>query len=280
MPTTQFDRLAAHQLAGFARQSPQMTLSSAYHSSDAVVIDAPEAFATVHIRDWLLADVPPSQILHRFTSDQQAIADEYFPRLDHPPQTATLDDTDQLAAFVDNANRVWTISRNQLSSNLPDERWVLTHQQVLPYDYEALLWTRLPETQATLAVWDEHIQLTGWALHDSVSVKRCQTVTVDLFWVLQDTAPATDYAITVVAVDTNGQGVARQDQQPLIPTSQWEAGDLYATTHELVIACDLPPGDYPMLLGVYDETESYPAQTSAGDFISSQLYLTTLVVPE
>ena len=84
------------------------------------------------------------------------------------------------------------------------------------------------------------------------------------------------------SVDGLLQAVARTDAEPSgARTIDWDASTYHLDGRTLFIPCDLPPGDYPLLVGLHDllTAEPLPAFTPDGSPAGSNLaYLTTLRV--
>ncbi len=114
-----------------------------------------------------------------------------------------------------------------------------------------------------------------------MSVRACQDVPFESWWRALD-APGADLGIGLVLADANGQGVVKVDAEPSgVRTIDWEADTYHLDGRTLFIPCDLPPGDYPLLIGLHDllTAEPLPAFTPDGAPTGSNLaYLTTLRV--
>ncbi len=198
----------------------------------------------------------------------------------------------EFADFLADAGRVWYI--------YGDERLIL--QNVGPFldilqedfalyragtalgdrrTYYLREYRRVPAGLHDLARFGEAISLQGWHLPDGVTVRACQDVPFESWWQAL-TAPNADLGIGLVLADANGQGVARADAEPSGPrTLDWEAGTYHLDGRTLTVPCDLPPGDYPLLIGLHDlvTAEALPAFTPDGAPAGSNLhYLTTLTV--
>ena len=131
------------------------------------------------------------------------------------------------------------------------------------------------------------INLLSWRLNGDHRVQPCAQVSVDTWW---STERALDelYSSTLVIAGADGQGVANADNVPggVYLTSIWQPAQLYFDERTLTIPCELPAGEYPLLLGMYvvpreaDETLTVlPVHTAAGEPTGRQYeYLTTLVV--
>jgi hypothetical protein len=69
--------------------------------------------------------------------------------------------------------------------------------------------------------------------------------------------PAADYVAFLHLLDANGQRVAQVDVRPggggAPPTSAWQAGEQIGVPLPLDLPAGLPPGEYTLVLGVYDE---------------------------
>lgn len=79
-------------------------------------------------------------------------------------------------------------------------------------------------------------------------------VTVTLVW-HAITPPQRDYTTLVHLGPPDAPPLAQGDNQPLngdYPTSLWQAGDVIEDSYTLVLPDDLPPGAYPVRVGLYD----------------------------
>jgi mannosyltransferase len=108
----------------------------------------------------------------------------------------------------------------------------------------------------------------------ATQLKPGDTLRATLHW--SDTAPVdTDYTVFVHILDASEKVVAQQDQQPVAgarPTSSWFAGDVILDGYTLQLPKLLPPGDYPIEVGMYNAStgERLPVTrdgTLAGDRI-------------
>jgi hypothetical protein len=99
----------------------------------------------------------------------------------------------------------------------------------------------------------DHITLTGYTLNDDQFVPG-DIVQVTLFW---QTAEPLDrrYKVFIHLVDASGQPIAQRDSEPgggLNLTTVWQPGEVIRDNHGLLIPADVPPGQYSILLGLYD----------------------------
>ena len=79
-------------------------------------------------------------------------------------------------------------------------------------------------------------------------------VPLTFYWGAGET-PDQDYTIFIQLLDGNRDWAASADAPPVnnfYPTSLWQAGDIIDDQHMLTIPADLPPGTYPLLIGLYE----------------------------
>ena len=89
-----------------------------------------------------------------------------------------------------------------------------------------------------------NLELLGYDL-DREALSPGETMRLALYWrALSDVAP--DYVVTTRLLDEAGRAVATWTEEPAYPTSNWQAGDLWRDWHDLKLAADTPPGEYPM----------------------------------
>lgn len=127
--------------------------------------------------------------------------------------------------------------------------------------------------QPVSATFGEQLELTGfWA--------SAQAFAGDWFYVVLRwralRTPATDYRVFVHVLNADGQMQFQKDKQPLndlLPTSRWMAGQTVRDAYATVVPPDVPPGDYQIVMGVYDAGGARlpvlsSRATQAGDAVS------------
>jgi hypothetical protein len=199
---------------------------------------------------------------------------------------------EQFAAFIDLTSRIWFIEYEYRPSNLGKPFLNVMKRQfaagrigIFPTErgghYTVTEYRRIPESVQDLFHFGEAVSLQAWTLRESVNVEPCQAVTLESWWTALS-QPAISYGIGLVLADAGGNGIAQTDDLPSgLPTSEWEPGDFQFDTHTLRVPCDVGPGEYPLLIGLYDysTTEPVPAALPDGTPTGSNLvYLTTLIV--
>jgi hypothetical protein len=99
------------------------------------------------------------------------------------------------------------------------------------------------------ASFGEEIALPGYNLSTSFGLRS-----LELIWQAV-TQPAADYTVFVHVLNTNGTCCAWQsDAMPRggsYPTTRWLPGEVIIDPYEIILPDDLPPGEYPMEVGLY-----------------------------
>jgi hypothetical protein len=102
----------------------------------------------------------------------------------------------------------------------------------------------------------------GVTFGDVIALERVDTLPaarpgsilpVALHWRATQPVP-TDYHVFVHLITADGNIVAQSDGQPALwtrPTSTWSPGERIEDRHALSLPVDLPPGDYPLITGLY-----------------------------
>ncbi len=100
-----------------------------------------------------------------------------------------------------------------------------------------------------IALLDQGIQLHAYAIGIADN-----DMTADFVW--SGTQPVVgDYTIFVHLTDDQGTLIAQGDEPPrdgYWPTSHWQPDESVSSQHNLALPEDLPPGDYTLLIGMYD----------------------------
>ena len=89
---------------------------------------------------------------------------------------------------------------------------------------------------------------------------------IQLDW-LAAQKPTLDYRVTLRLVDNGGAVVAQRDEFPigtLLPPTTWNAGDAKPGYMALALPGDLAPGEYQVIVGLYDPVSGAPV----GEFVT------------
>ena len=207
-------------------------------------------------------------------------------------------DWERLQAFLGGSDGVWVIkgkpgqgAKNMLD-RLASEFSLYTAVDFPGETYylplEVLAYRRPPAASAEpLWRFGDAFNVLSWRLNDDHTLQPCATISVDTWWSLAQESTGL-YSSTLVLVGEDGLGVSNADDAPggAYLTSIWQQDQLYFDERELLIPCDLAEGDYPLILGMYqqpaeagDPVENLPVYTAQGEATGRRhQYLTTLRV--
>ncbi len=99
---------------------------------------------------------------------------------------------------------------------------------------------------------DHAFRLLGYRLRKVTPLRPGDSFQVILNW--QSIAPAPDYTVFVHLLDSSGILVAQRDAAPragTYATSIWDKNEIVPDVYELTIPCDAKPGDYRLIVGMY-----------------------------
>jgi len=122
-------------------------------------------------------------------------------------------------------------------------------QELVPY----LGGVALPETLSG-ATWGGQIRLYGYALQVQPSLQGIYDLTVTLFWQAVG-RPEGDYTFFLHWRDPKNTNLAQIDFRPydgLLPTTQWQAGEIIRETRRLQVPAPQLGKSYRLVVGVYD----------------------------
>jgi 4-amino-4-deoxy-L-arabinose transferase-like glycosyltransferase len=216
-------------------------------SDDAVVTNIPWQESLLWYYDVLPADGP--ELLY--------LPQEYV-RRDQAEHARRLGD------LTSRHRRVWLVLYG-LADGHPDslvERWLDAHTYQafnLWFQDSRLLLYSLPASGQYVsdevpqgpisADFGGVIRLTG-VITAPLAVPAGDVLHVDLGWqALQ--APRADYVVALHLLDNTGYLVGQRDAGPLVPTSQWAAGQTVADHHGVLVPVGTPSGTYRLTLSLY-----------------------------
>jgi hypothetical protein len=108
-----------------------------------------------------------------------------------------------------------------------------------------------------LATLGEQVRFLGYDL-EAESLHAGETVSFTLYWQALSPMPFS-YSVFTHLLDPLDQVLAQKDGVPregTYPTTQWQTGEVIADVYRFVIPPDIPPGRYPLEVGMYrPETE-------------------------
>jgi hypothetical protein len=210
-------------------------------------------------------------------------SERFYITPDLPAATGNLD---RLRAFVDDSESVWYVRGHSLNPSADDFLNMLRPDYVVfrtspwngQYYPEVTLYRKKPELLQDLFLFGGSMSLQAWTLRGDVNVQPCQTIQLSTWWLAKDRIDA-NYSMTLVLADESGIGMTRSDGAPSNFLPQlWQVGDSYLDERTLTIPCDIQPGQYPLLVGLYnyETVETLPVTQPDGTPTSPLVYLTTL----
>ena len=138
---------------------------------------------------------------------------------------------------------------------------------------------RIPEDLELIMTMVGNITFESWELSEFI-VQPCASIELDSWWQTAEVLP-TNYSMTFVLADENGNGIVNSDGSPAdILTQLWITNRPYLDERTLMIPCDLESGSYPLLLGWYDidTIELLEMTDMNGNPINNLFYLTNIMV--
>lgn len=116
----------------------------------------------------------------------------------------------------------------------------------------------------------------------TVTVRPGDVVGVPLTWRAL-ASPGMRYAVFVHVRDAQGYPLIQNDGDPAngdYPTDLWQPGDVIADPRALLVRADVPPGRYPVFVGLYDRDTGrrVPVRDAAGRPLGDSLFVGTVEV--
>jgi mannosyltransferase len=123
-----------------------------------------------------------------------------------------------------------------------------------------------------------HIMLQGYTVGTDTAVPG-DILPITLFW---ETAEPLDtrYKVFIHLVAQDGPPLAQRDSEPgggLALTTTWTPGETVVDNHGLFLPHDLSPGDYRLLLGLYDLTDPTARLPVLVDGETADMFLLTTI---
>jgi hypothetical protein len=110
-------------------------------------------------------------------------------------------------------------------------------------------------------------QFGGWAALSGYDIQQTpEQITLSVHWSVESTPPA-NYSAFVHLISPDGEMVAQGDAPPmdnLLPTGLWRAGDHLVDSYQIDLPLALPPGEYTIMIGLYDAAGRVPASGADG----------------
>lgn len=253
------NQMAARRLSLYAHRDPESILTNDLDTTLPILVETHTPWLNVHIRDFFLSGVEHDRIHHVYQvpADDHGVLDTLPTPL---TQGYSADDAatvgDLLAALGD-VDSFWHIARSDHQTQIADFWDTLAAQDYLQVDAiernDQMIVSRFqqfPPLAENDLRFGDHIRLRAITYVDR-EVAQCDTIQLDTFW-LTEASLDLDYSANLVIVDATGNGVVSSDAAlSLVGTKRWEPGNVYADQRTLTVPCDLQPGDYDLMFGIY-----------------------------
>ncbi len=138
----------------------------------------------------------------------------------------------------------------------------------------------LPPDAETIVTFGEALTLQSWTVPDSLTVPACGRVHLESWWRAETQLPA-NYSLLLALVDANGDTVTDSNYDlTQVATAVWEPGTTYIDARYIDVPCDAPPGEYPLVVSVYEPgaPRSLDVVGNDGAVLGDFWYLTTVFV--
>jgi hypothetical protein len=206
------------------------------------------------------------------------------------------DSVERFNQFINHAPQVWLYVENLSDDQLMNFPALMTqnYDEVSPNqrswydnqgpDYgELRKFIRIPDDSSIMFVFEDQLTLRAWSIRQSVQVFPCEWITVQSWWAATRSI-SSNLSMTLVMVNSkDGQGIARADGSPtgretttLIPEA------MHVDERSIQVPCDAQPGEYPLLIGIYEvqnqSIRRLMASLPSGAPLGNLAYLTTLFI--
>ena len=135
-------------------------------------------------------------------------------------------------------------------------------------------WPEMPAMQHRVGVrFSDPIELLGYNLPVLTAVPG-EAVPFDLFWRSREDS-LEDYMIFTQLVDGEGRVLAAQESAPVdggYPTTLWARGEIVRDQRELVVAANVPSGEYRLAIGLYHTSSGERLRVKRWPFSAGQLF--------
>lgn len=275
-----YNELAARRLALYATREPESILHPNATDQNPILVETHTAWLNTHIRDFFLHGIDRERIHHIYPPMPEIEAE-----IPNPPEQTFTDfsagGVDELLNIFGELDAFWYIRRVDYETAIPDFWQVLTERGYLIVDTrernDGMLVSRVqyvPPTLENSPLFGDQMRMRGVSAVDA-EVRACDTLRLQTFWEA-DAEIDLDYSGSLRLLNRNGEKVAQSDAQlTAVGTRLWELGQLYVDDRELVIPCEVPAGEYDLMLSVYfyqDPGTLLPIEGDANRIRQGNLY--------
>ncbi len=255
------DSISYYEVTMFADHEASSMFGAGLESTLPVIQTTHDPGINFNTQKWLMANVPPEQVLHVAPSESRKYTDGL-------PNFVTDDDADlneRVLDFVNDAPLFWYVyqeaDRPDATYHLIDltglfvddysyvERTYTTREGV---PFRQRLYVRRTAEADPLAVFEPDVQMRRLVAADTVAA--CEGLDVVSAWSLGEALEVpVPVSLGLALLDADGNPVARSDSQlSVVPSTEWETERLYVDLRTLDVPCELPAGEYTLGFSIYD----------------------------
>lgn len=225
-------------------------------------------------------------ILH-LVGDQE----EHFQTIPEPPEKVIWDDSAEsrqaFLDFMEDYSKLWLIQGIEMYYTQDFLAFIESHFALHRFEQmrgelplAVAEYRRIPDDLRDVFRFGDEIALRQWQMLNDHTLAPCQTVSLESWWQV-DSVPKRNYSMTAVIADASGNGIAKSDGAPGDLLMQlWRPDRPYVDERSITVPCDTAPGEYVLLLGVYDfdTLDKLPVSDASGAALGSPTYLTTIFI--
>ncbi|MCL4254051.1 MAG: hypothetical protein KJ043_09760, partial [Anaerolineae bacterium] len=257
------DQLASRRLAGYA-DLPIRTLAPYFLQDDILILNSESAWQSIHLRDFFFDDIPQQAIIHIAPNTSDVILAD-IAHSPNPPAHLLLghDEQNNFSALLTNTSGVWYVIRPPLYQGeaLPHYRTTLetqfvpAHHIITPENIQLTRYIRPFET-SDRATFGDDIRLAGYQFIGDTDFEACDTVILQTAWITDTIQNQTIQLSLALTDDPITRAITNTDSAlSPIPIQFWDMDKPYYDERYLTVPCDLPSGNYLLILTLYPITD-------------------------
>ncbi len=270
-------------------------MAETYQPNSRIIMDASPANgvvvpATYYLLDYLPGDPKMTDFWHPVEAANLPLSKYWSEDLVNIVTDADPDTFQRFEAFLDGAEQVWYIRIRQDMTSFGDvyRDYLDAHYVPVrrgewgwPYNDTHVVteYRAVDDSLPDMYRFGDSIGLQRWELVGDATVSACDTLNMESLWRTHDPL-TTGYSMTLALIGDAGS-IANTDGPPGgLQTELWLPEKLYLDNRAVTVPCDLAPGEYELVYGVYDlaTIQNLPVTDASGADVGALLPLVTITV--